>query len=79
MKFTVSFKDPDTFGDAIRDAVEDDVKALGLSAREAESVAEIRAEEVQNAIGHFVEYGEYIRIEFDTEARTARVVPFRSP
>jgi hypothetical protein len=25
----------------------------------------------------FVEYGEYVRLEFDTEAKTARVVPVK--
>lgn len=75
MKFRVSFKDPDTFDDAVRDAVKAELDRSGLDADETEALIDVRMAKVQKAIGHFVEYGEYIHIEFDTEARTATVIP----
>ena len=75
MKFTVNIKDPDVFADAIQEAVTAEVAALGLAEDEAEGVIERRTEKVGAALERWVEYGEYIRVEFDTEAGTATVVP----
>lgn len=75
MKFTVSIKDPDVFADAVQEAVTSEVKALGLDDDEAEAVIERRTEKVNDILERWVEYGEYIRVEFDTEAKTATVVP----
>lgn len=36
--------------------------------------AGLKTKEVRNLVERFVEYGEYIRIEFDTEAKTATVL-----
>ena len=35
-------------------------------------------EQAQAVIDKFVEYNEYVRVEFDTEAKTATVVPNKS-
>lgn len=75
MKFTVNIKDPDVFDDAIRDAVKQEVAGLGLPTDEQELVTEARVEKTQEFIRRWVEYGECITVEFDTEARTAVVVP----
>lgn len=75
MKFRVTFKDPDVVGDAIERCVSADVATLGLSKVEAEAVAELRAEKVRDFVSTWVSYGEYITVEFDTDARTIVVVP----
>jgi hypothetical protein len=75
VKIKVTLKDPDTMQDAVRDAVTRDVKALGLSARESALLIEDRTENESTEITHrWMEYGEYLSVEFDTEAGTATVV-----
>jgi len=75
MKFTVYLKDPDGFSDGIGDAVDASIKAMGLDEDEAEAIKEARTQKVSDALGKWVEYGEYVTLEFDTEAGTATVVP----
>lgn len=70
----VKMKDPDTMYDAVQDAVEKDVKAMGLPADEAKSLIEVRTEKVRAKMAHWFEYGEYLDVEFDTEAMTATVL-----
>jgi hypothetical protein len=55
VKFTLSFKMPDV------------MDQLELS----DAISEEDMEEAKALVGEFVEYGEYIRVEFDTRARTA--------
>ena len=75
MKFTVTFKDPDTLGDAIRDAVIKDVATMGLlSTDEADAVTDLRIEKVGAACERWFTYGEYVSIEVDTDAGTAIVL-----
>ena len=78
MKFKVTLKDPDGFYDGITDAVEE---SLGgntfFSERESEAAHEARRDVIKDGIGKWVEYGEYITIEFDTTAGTATVVPLK--
>lgn len=75
MKFRVTVKDPDVFADAVQEAVEDELATLDLHEDELEAVGEKRRERTMDAISKWVEYGEYIVVEFDTEAGTAVVVP----
>lgn len=76
MKFKITLKDPDGFSDGISEAAEKSLgDTSGLSDSERESVAEDRIESIGEALRKWVEYGEYIEIEFDTEAGTATVVP----
>lgn len=77
MKFTVTMKDPDTLTDAIADAVKADVKRLGLSDRETAALIEIRVEEVGDVACRWFEYGEYLAVEIDTEAKTCTVLEVR--
>ena len=74
MKFTVSMKDPDTLHDSIREAVAREVKDLGLDVAESNAVAELRHEKVSDLCSKWFEYGEYLRVEIDTEAGTCTVV-----
>jgi len=61
---------------AIDDAVCDEVAKLGLTDdREINAITDARKDKVNKALRNWVEYGEYITIEFDTEAQTATVVP----
>lgn len=75
MKFIVTIKDPDVFADAVQEAVTAEVRALNLDEDEAEAVIERRTEKVNDILERWVEYGEYIRVEFDTDAKTATVLP----
>ena len=76
MKFTVTMKDPDTLHDAVFEAVEEDVmKIEGLSPDERDAVIEERQEKVRELCNKWFEYGEYLRVEIDTEAKTCTVVP----
>ena len=76
MKFTVSLKDPDGFSNSVDEAVRQSVQAQeGLDEDEKDDVIERRNEKTWKALGKFVEYQEYVTIEFDTDAGTATVVP----
>lgn len=77
MKFTVSMKDPDTLHDCIRDAVKAEVAKLGLSDDEAEALEEVRHEKVSDVCSRWFQYGEYLRVEIDTEAGTCTVLGAR--
>ncbi len=78
MKFTVTFKDPDGPADCIADAVKESLADIGLTGDEMEAIIEKRQEKLTEwCFGNFFEYGEYVEIEIDTDAGTARVVPRR--
>lgn len=61
MKFTVVFKTPDAVCNA--------VNALNIDDLEQEDAAQFA--------NKWVEYGEYVRIEFDTNAGTATVLKLK--
>lgn len=74
MKFKVTMKDPDTLSDAINEAVEAQIKEIGITDKdEIEALTEKRVEKVRDLCGLWFEYGEYVTIEIDTEAKTATV------
>jgi hypothetical protein len=72
MKFRITLKDPDGVGESLDHEVHrllpDD-----LDDEEREVVSEVRLAKLEKFIEPWVEYGEYITIEFDTEAGTATV------
>lgn len=74
MKFTVQMKNPDTLHDAIREAVEIEVKALKLSEDESELVIKQRCKKVSDICSKWFRYGEYLEVEIDTEAKTCTVL-----
>lgn len=78
MKFTVSMKDPDTLQDAIHEAVEDDLSEKDLDEEEMEAVGEVREEKIRKLCAKWFEYGEYLRVEIDTDAGTCTVLPVKS-
>lgn len=76
MKVRVTLKDPDTMQDAVLEQAKMDSRDVpGLSDHEREVLAESRAETTCEVISHkWMEYGEYLVVEFDTEAMTAVVI-----
>ena len=79
MKIRVTLKDPDGFYDCVKEAIEDSLDELdGLTDVEKENLLEHRLEKTWDKLEKWVEYKEYIDIEFDTEAMTAVVVPRKS-
>jgi hypothetical protein len=64
-KITVHFKTPDAVDAAIFDATGTEVH--GNLTQEQQ--------EIKDALAKFIEYGESIEVEFDTEAGTATVIP----
>ena len=73
MKVYVYMKDPDTMRDAVEEAVKADVKKLGLEGDEAEAIIEMRVQSECEKLKRWFEYGEYLGVDFDTEAMTATV------
>jgi hypothetical protein len=72
MKIRITLKDPDGIHECITEAIEE-TRPQGLSDSEWEDIAKER----HAAISHsrFIEYGDYVTVELDTEADTAIVVP----
>ena len=80
MIISVTFKCPDVVDDAIRRAAfrEADSEEEGLlSVEDKEIYAETRVLELETFLEKWVQYGELITVEFDTEAKTAFVRPQR--
>lgn len=75
MKFRIQLKDPDGFYDGFDEAVKQSIASLDLSDDEKEAVSEKRREKLVEFANAWVEHGEYITIEFDTDAGTATVRP----
>lgn len=82
MKFVMTLKDPDGIYDSIseatNDALEDESPPRAMDGSIDEYEAEQRFERTRDKIEDFcdkwVEYGDYVYVEFDTETRTARVL-----
>jgi hypothetical protein len=75
MKFKITFKDPDGPFQGLTDAANFYATNLGLPPEEHTLILEHKYEEFVDFISKWVEYGEYITIEFDTEEGTAKVIP----
>ena len=76
MKVRVTLKDPDTMHDAVEAEMKRQPKPDGISDAEWFSIRENRAEDVRACISRtWMEYGEYLTVEFDTDAGTATVIP----
>jgi hypothetical protein len=75
MKFRITMKDPDGPYESIQEAAKEMVNAIkGIDADERESLQEKRHETLSEFAGRWMEYGEYLEVEFDTEAGTATVI-----
>lgn len=75
MKFTVTFKDPDTLHDTIREAAKTEAAAVtDIDDDEREMLAESRAAKLGDLCRQWFKWSEYVSIEIDTEAKTATVL-----
>ena len=78
MKFQVQMKDPDVLHDAIQEAVEKQIKEVGITDKdEIEALSEKRREKVAAICSAWFRYSEYLTVEIDTDANTCIVVPSR--
>lgn len=75
MKFTVHLKDPDSLFEALTEAIKEQLEQSGLPEEEQELLKESRYEKESDKCQKWVEYGEYYKIQFDTDAMTATVLP----
>ena len=66
MKFRITFKSPDAVSDSIEEAIE---------AFEPMEDNLVTKEDIEYFVSKWVTHSEYITIEFDTEAKTAIVIP----
>lgn len=74
MKFTVQMKDPDGPYDAVQDAVKESLGQIqGLSDQERESLVDVRVNSVNELLAKWFEFGEYLTVEIDTDAKTCVV------
>jgi len=75
MKFRVTMKDPEGAYDSIQDEAKKMVAAIeGITEDEREPIEESRADMLKAFASRWMTYGEYITVEFDTEAGTATVI-----
>lgn len=75
MKLKITFKDPDGVSESIRQAVTQEVEQIeGISEDEREELTDSRTNETTESLAPWIEYGEYLCVEFDTMARTATVI-----
>lgn len=75
MRITIHLKDPDGVEDSLASAAKESVRGLDVSPGERTDLIESRTEENRDAVKKWVKYGEYVSIEIDTEAGTAKVLP----
>jgi hypothetical protein len=80
MIIRLSFKTPDIL-DAVNEhvvmhcEVHDDHDRACWDCRETKMNAKHEAQNIKDRLGKFIQYDEYVTIEFDTEKGTATVVP----
>lgn len=79
MKMRLTFKDPDVLIDELESQKfkmkKIIIKELNISEDAAEVEVDFRMKKMERLIDAYMEYSEYITVEFDDEAGTARVVP----
>ena len=75
-KLRLTFKDPDALTDQIEEHVRDSLSDLGLDGEEMGAIVSKRAEKVGEMVAGWFEYGEYIHVEIDLDAKppTARLL-----
>lgn len=74
MKFTITMKDPDGFFDCVAEAVAEEVNKMGIADDdERDAVKETKTEKVKELLKTWFEYGEYLTVEVDIEAKTCVV------
>ncbi len=79
MILRITLRDPDGVWESIDNVIRSAVRAdcLPLSEDEQEALVESRREQVNQSLGRWLDYGQYLTVEVDTEANTVRVVPVK--
>ena len=77
MKFTITMKDPDGVYESMRDAAEAQMVADGIPEKRRDALREAVSDELDELVRDWFEYGEYVNVEIDTEAKTATVLRVR--
>jgi len=76
MKYRITMKDPDGPYEAIQEAAKQQLAGVpGLTDEERESLIDGRHTTLRDQALKWLEYGEYVTLEIDTEANTCVVVP----
>lgn len=79
MKMRLTFKDPDVLIDELEsqkfEMKKTLIKDLSISEEAAEVEVDFRMKKMEQLVDKYMEYSEYITVEFDDEAGTVRVVP----
>lgn len=74
MKVKIQLKDPDGIWESIREAAESSTgDTEGLDDNELEAIAEARRRKLEEQCSPWIDCGEYVTIEIDTDAGTAKV------
>lgn len=74
MKFKVTMKDPDGVQDCLDEAAKEYAMSIpDLTEDEREAVQEKRRDFIGAVVGKWFEYGEYLTVEIDTDAKTCTV------
>ena len=74
MKFKITLKDPDGAYNSIREAARTEAALVeGLSPADREALMEGIVDEAETVLRRWLRYGEYLTVEVDTQAQTARV------
>ena len=75
MKIKITLKDPDGICDAVDNAADISARsASGLSEHEIDQIKEARRVRIAEEVAPWIDHGEYVRIEIDTESGTATVL-----
>ncbi len=78
MKIAITLKDPDGVHECINDMAVNMAKGVTFcDTAEAELFVTNRRDRLAEKCRPFVEYGEYVTIEIDTDTNTAIVVPVK--
>ena len=75
MKFKITMKDPDGVYECIEQAAKDWAKEANALPDEMEAIIQSRHMKLREICGQWFEYGEYLTVEIDTDAKTITVCP----
>jgi hypothetical protein len=70
----VKVKNPDVLDEAIMEAVTQEVAAMSLPPDESLLLIEARRDKAAKQLSKWWEYSEYVDLEFDLDAMTAKVI-----
>jgi len=77
MKVQITFKNPDAIDNGIDEAITSEKLVEALGEDDIEDFVEVEEsirEDVKVDLAKWISYNEYVTIEFDTEAETAKVL-----